>query len=237
VTDDQQEQYKENEPQQTGAAPVGCPLGWWRGALLILLLNSTFFYHGCDRNCTYFSIGAAAPWMVVAVTDEANWPTRLLSASFTALIGGLVLLSVALLLVCRFVPRLPRLLASRTFLVALSLSVAALNSFLVSPAVWSYIVRLPTMYLIEPLDALLYDEAPTAPAMGRADTVIAARLYFLLLVVSLYVLIRLVSYVLRRFVLVEPERWWQFRLGGLMATAVILGTGIGLIVRLVMQGG
>ena len=235
MENDREEQRRDNESQQPSAAPVACPLGWWRGALLILLLNTTFFYQGCDRNSTYLSIGAASPFMVVAVTDEANWPTRLVSTSFTALIAGLILLSVALLLICRFVPWLSRLLASRTFLVALSLSVAVLNSFLVSPVVWSYTARLPTMYLIEPIESLLHDDTSSASVIGDADVVIAARLYFLLLIVGLYLVIRLVSYVLRRFVLVDAERWWQFRLGGLMATAVILGTGIGLVVRLIMQ--
>ena len=37
MENDREEQRRDNESQQPSAAPVACPLGWWRGALLILL--------------------------------------------------------------------------------------------------------------------------------------------------------------------------------------------------------
>lgn len=110
MEDDRESQCRNEESQQSSDAPVACPLSWWRCALLILLLNSTFFYHGCDRS-TYLSIGAPTPWMVVAVDDDANWPSRLLSFSPVGLLVGLGLSVLTLTLVCRFAPWLSRLLA------------------------------------------------------------------------------------------------------------------------------
>jgi hypothetical protein len=215
---------------------VGCPLSWWRAALLILLLNTTFFYHGCDRNNTYFSVGAVSPFMVVAVENDASWPSRLLSVSPVALTAGLLVTIVAVLVICRYVPWLSRRLASRTCLVALSLSVAVLNSFLASPTVWRYIAWMPTTHLVDLSEWVLYGDDASASAGGCAAVIIASRLYFFLLIACLYPLIRLCSFLVRRYLLVESGHWWQFRLGGLVATAVILGTGIGLVVRLMMQG-
>ena len=235
MQDDRDVRRADDRPEPSGTPPVGCPLGWRRAALLVVLLHMTFFYHGCDSGQTYFTIGPVVPFAEVSVQGGPSWPSRLLSCSLVAMLAGIVALAAAMWSIRRFFPRLSRLLASRTLLIALSLSVAALNCFLVIPSVWSSITWMPTLYLAEPIEWMLYGDKSTSSVDDRLAIAISARLYFVLLTASLYLIIRLCSYLMRRYLLVEPERWWQFRLGGLIATAVILGTGIGLAVRLIMQ--
>jgi hypothetical protein len=221
--------------QRAGSSRASCPLTRSRVALLIVLLNTAFFYHGCDRNNTYFSLGAPAPFLEVAVEGDASLPSQIIGGSLFWFGADLVLLVLLFVAVCRYCPSLSRIASSRTFLVAASLAVASLNSFLVSPDVWRNVVWSPTLNLQEAVQWFFLGDVTKDPASNQIDVIVASRLYFFGLLVAGYLIIRVLAFLLRRYFLVEPQRWWQFRLGGLMAASVIVGTAIGLAIRLMMR--
>jgi hypothetical protein len=164
------------------------------------------------------------------------WPSQFQGGSWFLLAVNLVWQGLVLFLICRASPRGARIVASRLFLVAMATAVLVMNSILfLPPWLWCNVIWCPTMYVQSAVRWMLLGDLGGGEAANRLDVIIASRLYFVALIVTIYGLIRLTLAFLRRYLLVEPNRWWQFRLGGLMATAVLLGTGIGLVVRLIMH--
>jgi hypothetical protein len=229
--------HSDDRTDTAAAAAAACRLTWWRATLLILLVNSTLFYHGCRQSKTYFSVGAPGPFLEVVVQDSDRLPSSVRGGSAAWLLADLVLAVGLLVCVGWYLPRVARLLASRTFFATLSICVAVLNSFLISPDVWTYIAWWPTLHVLEAVNWLLSDALADQPAVGRLDVVLASRLYFLLLLTALYLVFKSIAYLVRRYLLIDPQRWWQFQLGGLMAVSVLAGTAIGLIVRILRAGG
>jgi hypothetical protein len=235
VVKQQSEEPETNDAAAFAAASTPCPLGWWRITLLILLLNTTLFFHGCENGDFRYSAGFVPPFLEVAVENSRTWPSHVVDASISSFLAGVLLAVSILWLIRRRCPRLARGLASRTFFGALSISVALLNSFLISPRVWSYVAWWPTMYFISLCEWFLPVQADGPVDSKGLDIVVGSRLYFVSLLSVLYLSLRLGAYVLNRFFLITPKRWWQFQLGGLMGLTVFLGTVIGLVVRILLQ--
>jgi hypothetical protein len=219
------------EPEQGNNRSNGS-LVWLRAALLLLLLNTTLFYGGCKYQEMRFTVGPVAPFVTLAVDEDDWWPSRILGGSSLPLVVNLAVQTLAVVIIWRALPRLAQVLVSRSFLAATAISVLAMNAYLFCPWIWLYVVFWPTLH-IQSAVCKIFLETPRSPDDLYAS--IASRLYFLVLLPATYGLVRATRFLMRRYLLVDPNRWWQFRLSGFMAVAVLLGTMIGMVVRLIVH--
>jgi hypothetical protein len=88
----------------------------------------------------------------------------------------------------------------------------------------------PTNYLFDLLHWLLGE--PQGPTAEQTLVAVAARLHFVLCWTATTALLLLGKWVARRYVFIQPDRWWQFNLRALLVATFIVGTGLGLLVRI-----
>jgi hypothetical protein len=197
---------------------------------LALLLNSALLFNGCRKNVTYFSVGLAAPCAELGFPNNSLMSANLISVSpvCCAINVAAVLLLIWLSLKRQI---LFDVLASRRFFFVVLMTVLLFNSFLAVPPVWEYGVFSPTLRIFGALDWIFSAEGDVEKLL----IIISSRLYFVMCLLFGYSAVRFGHAAFRRYVFIEPDRWWQFKLGGLLTMMVVFGAGIGLLVRLFMN--
>ena len=216
---------------QVGQQPNGQRLTWKRLTLLLILMNTPLFYHGCDSGDTYFTVGAAAPCAELTYTDGGVLPDQAKMTSPWLWCANLFLLVATLWLIRRAFPRLRRIVASRTFLVALLIVILLMNSFLYAGVIWMNVIWSVDMQFLAAVHWLILHDVTDQAAENGVDVALASRLHFFCMLAAVYLVLRLLVWIYNRFVAVDSQRWWQLRLGGLIGAMLILGAGIGMLLR------
>lgn len=202
--------------------------------LLVVLLNGVLFFNGCQQNNTLLTAGFFTPFVELMLVDPDWIPTTLIGIWPWAIVGNLAGLAVVLAAIDRGLPRLAACLASRRFLILLMLAVFTFNSFSYFPALWMNAVWAPTSWIV---DGILWLMPASSEPASKALIAAVARLYLVLVLTFSFLLVSLIRWLCRKYLLVSPERWWQFNLAGLLALMLIFGAGIGLLVRWLTSSG
>lgn len=221
-------------PSTRSAAAAARPLHWRRLALLVVLLNLPLFFQGCQSQTMQFTLGPAIPFAQVEACDQTWFPAVVKSWSWPKSLANLVIVCLGVWLATR-ITWISRVAASRWFPAILLLVASAFNLWLVWPPGWEYVVWTPQWQLC----GLILKTTGQGPAPSETAQwwalLISGRLYYALLAGGLslgYVVVRVF---LRRYFFVRTGARWQIQLGGLIAAVIVLGTAIGMTVRLLMQ--
>lgn len=221
-----------SEPSET-SFNLATPVDWSRTkrayGLRFLLLFSVLFFDGCDASNVMLSPGPFVRIVSIAYEPEAPDLTHLKPGTsfFFSLALTLANLAIAAvgIWILRKRPRLEQHFLSRVFLVSLALHVSIFNSVLFGWSGWTHVVMHPTMQLYE-----LAGQLRLPDSIWLLQGV--ARIYFY----ATFWLTWLVCWLLRklatRYLWLDEAKWWQFRLSGMFAVMVLLGTAIGLFLRL-----
>ena len=205
------------------------PLTWWKVAQLVLLLNCALFFQGCETSRIRVTAGAAVPFVELVYHEQLSFELR--QGSPVLLVLNAALMVIGLYVVRHWRRRWSGLLASRKFLAAAALSVAVFNSFLFLPAIWLHVVFSPTIHLYEAVTWCLFAREPMDSSVQDVVLAVVSRAYFAFFIVAAVALFAFCQLIIRRYVFAR-QRWWQFNLAALMATMTVLGTGIGMLLRL-----
>ena len=211
--------------------PDGRSLTWKRLSLILLLVNTPLFYHGCDSGDTYFTLGAAAPCVELTYADGGVLPDQAKMTSPWLWCANVFLLVATLWLIRRAFPRLRRIVVSQTFLVALLIVILLMNSFLYASVIWMNVIWSVNMQFLVAVHWLILHDVTDHAAENGVDVALASRLHFFCMLAAVYLVLRLLVWIYNRFVAVDSQRWWQLRLGGLIGAMLILGAGIGMLLR------
>jgi hypothetical protein len=196
---------------------------WRRFAAFALLVQSTLFWQGCEQNQMITSLGLAGPAVTVGSGESAgdiHWK----EGSLLFALVNLAVLAAAAVTLANAPPRWTNRLASTRWLVAVALTTAVFNSILYFPFLWIWAVATPTIWLADTLFRTPGDN-------GQLILGTISRLYYLVGIAAIWGVLSLVRLVSRRYLFVAPDRW-QFSLAGLLAVMVLLGTGLGMLLRL-----
>lgn len=198
--------------------------------LLFVLLQLPLFFNGCVNNSYRFTVGALVPCVEFEVGPDFHY-RRLSAVSQLGLPANLLLTATCLLAAASFWPWLWRQLESPLFLASLIVTLWLFWSFWFLPAVWGFVVIIPTTHVANFIRAVVLGDDTT-----RTDPdwpfMIAGRFYFFACLALLCFVLRGAAWIYRRYILVAPDRWWQLSLGGALAAMLVLGTGLGLLLRL-----
>ena len=220
-------------PAKPAPAAAG-KVGWQRVVLLLALLNAPLFFQGCESQKLQFTIGPVVPFAQIEGDEHTWYHAAIVTWSWPKLLANIAILSIGIWLVTR-VTWINRVALSRWFLAVLLVTALAFDSWLVWPAAWEQMVLTPQVHLHGlMLEAIGQRGNPTESGMWWT-LLLSGRLFYVLLVAGLsvgYVLARLF---LRRYFFVRSGSRWQIQLGGLIAAVIVLGTAIGMTVRLLMQ--
>jgi hypothetical protein len=201
---------------------------------LVVLLNLPLFFQGCQSQKMQFTLGPAIPFAQVEADDQTWFPAVVKSWSWPKLLANLVIVCLGVWLATR-ITWISRVAASRWFPAILLLVAIAFNLWLVWPPAWEYLVWTPQWHLFGLILRVAgQGQAPSETAQWWA-LLISGRLYYVLLVAGLSLCFVLSRVFFRRYFFVQSGARWQIQLGGLIVAVVILGTAIGMTVRLLMQ--
>lgn len=193
-----------------------------RVAILLLLSQLTLFTKGCDNGKFQFTLGPAAPYATFTFHDDRLLPLEGVDFS-TAMFALNVILSALAAAGLLAWPRARSFLLRRTLWLSMTICVTIFSAFLFGlGAVWMSLVFAPTANLMDFLE-----KRGLAPLLSVH---VIARLYFVACVVLVDGLLVSAAWFARRYVIVTPARWWQWRLGGLILLMVLTGLALGLIV-------
>lgn len=192
------------------------------------------FFHGCENSNIQLTLGPLTPFAHIDYDDNAPTASQLTSFSAARLLINLAGLSLLLLVVPWWSPRIRSLLASKDLHLALLLVAIVFNSILFGSILyldqlWVNVVFWPTSHWTELLRWLLGEprDQPARSALVAA----AARLHFALSWALVAVVLRAIRWAAQRYVFIQPDRWWQFNLRGLLLITLLLGTGLGMLLR------
>ncbi|MEZ6115528.1 MAG: hypothetical protein R3C28_02990 [Pirellulaceae bacterium] len=227
--------FMRSEPSET-SFNLETPVDWSRTkrayGLRFLLLFSVLFFDGCDASNVMLSPGPFVRIVSIAYEPEAPDLTHLKPGTSFSFSLALTLANLAIaaigIWILRTRPRLERHFLSRVFLVSLALHVSIFNSVLFGWSGWAHVVMHPTMQLYE----LVRQFVP----LSLADSIWllqgVARIYFYTTFWLTWLVCWLLCKLAARYLWLDQAKWWQFRLGGMLAVMVVLGTALGLFLRL-----
>jgi hypothetical protein len=195
---------------------------WRRFLALLLLAQVTLFWEGCQGNQFLLSLGAAGPAATISYS-ESPLTIKLVEFSAGCFAGNLLAIGGAILIFVYAPQHWMNRLASRKLLIAAAIVTAIFNSILYFAGAWAWLVMNPILWIGDTFFHALRDKD------GVLGTI--ARVYFVACVLLFWGLLSLLQTISRRYFFVHADRW-QFSLGGLLALMVILGTGIGMLLRL-----
>jgi hypothetical protein len=204
-----------------------------RGLLLLFLLQLPFFMNGCDFNSIYQTLGFAVPYAEVDMGHRQRPDVRI-SVSGLGFTANLLVIGGGLLLAFCCWPWLWRQLESKSFLFVLVITVWAFDSIWFLPAVWGCVVGSAVMNLANWMQCVASGDMRQTADRGSWCYLLSARLYFLAWLIGGYLLTCGAVWLYRRFVVVTPNRWWQVSLAAVLAAMLILGTALGLLLRLLL---
>lgn len=214
-----------NQPNQAAVQPAARQKRWLRFAVLLLLGQITLFYHGCDNKHVIHSLGPAGAWVTIGI-DESLPASELIDLSPGWLAVNLLAIVVAVVVAARLSPMWFERLTSRQVLAAAAIATLIFNSALYFLTAWVYLVGHPIGWLAH----TFFSGINVSPEVVHG---FVARTYYFVGVVAIAGVLRLVQWLLRRYLFIHADRW-QVSLGGLLALMAILGTGIGLLLRLAL---
>ena len=211
------------------------PLGWPRLVLLVVLLNAPMFFQGCESQKLQFTLGPAVPFAQIEAEDQQPLlPTALVYWSWPKLLANLAILGVILWLATR-VAWGRQAVRSRWFLCILLLVAIAFDLWLIWPPAWQYLVWTPQNHIcVFILRTFTQGQSPSESVVWWV-LLLSGRLYYLLLIAGLSLSFVLTRLFLRRYFFVRAGSRWQIQLGGLVVAMLILGAGVGMAIRLLMQ--
>jgi hypothetical protein len=203
------------------------PIGWRRLVLLLALLNSPLFFNGCESQHVKFTVGAAIPF--------AEFDSKLLWFSWPLLMANGLATFAAIWLATRYVPWLNRMAASRWFLGTLIAVALLFNSWLVWMPFWVHTVFSPQATIAGLMVRAVEGPEGASETAVRWAWTVSGRIYYVLCVAVISGGAVGLRAFLRRYFFVRTGSRWQIQLGGLVIAMLILGTGIGMAIRLLMQ--
>lgn len=203
------------------------PVGWKRLVLLFALLNAPLFFNGCESQEAKFTVGVAIPFAEIG-GGKLNWFSWNLMAA-----NGLVT-TAALWLATRRSRWLNCWATSRN-LAGCLIGVALLfNAWLVWEWPWMHVVFGPQVQIATLIARILGQLGASEEEAARWIWPISARMYYVFCVAVLSGATLGLRAFLNRYFFVRTGSRWQIQLGGLVIAMLILGTGIGMAIRLLM---
>lgn len=200
---------------------------------LILLLSLPLYFQGCEGQRTRHTAGLIVPFVLFEEGDPFPGGLKLISFSPARCVVNFGLLTVGLIVALRRWPRFAAMVETRSFRRELLFIVLLFDSFLYWPFLWVYVVFFPLGWFNEAVRAAL-GFLPEKTA-NYWSLIVAARLLFLAeLALLRFVLHKLIGPYWRRVVLARPDRWWQYRLSGLLTLMLIFGVGAGMLARWIL---
>jgi hypothetical protein len=204
-----------------------CRSPWWLAASLMFVL----FFQGCHSSGIELTAGPVVPFLGVIYNGEEPRQSQLLYFSAVGAVLNLGALIVGLVVVPNTLPRLRRVILSRRFQIAAVLVAIQFNLVLVPGAgavdVWMTVVFGPIAWICDRMD----DWMPVPEVRRPLVLAIVARGYFVICWLSSYALLCGVLVVAERYLGFDRRRWWQFRLRALLAVTFVVGTGLGILLR------
>jgi hypothetical protein len=215
----------------TAAAPAK-PVGWPRLLLLLALLNAPLFFNGCESQQPKFTLGAAVPFAEVRSSDSHFLPDKLLWFSWPLLLANGLGSIATLWLATRRFGWMNRVAASRWFVGTLIAVALLFNSWLVFAPIWAHAVMGPQIQIAGLIAKAQEGPGGVSEGAQRFAWLLSGRLYYAACVGVLGGSIVAVQLFLRRYFFVRSGPRWQIQLGGLIIVMLVLGTVIGMTVRL-----
>jgi len=210
-------------------------VGWRRIVLLVALLNAPLFFQGCQSQRMQFTLGPVVPFAQVESEDQRPWfPARLVAWSWLKLLANFSIVSLGVWVARRRFTWIRRMAASRWLPAILLLVAVVFDVWLIWPWGWEYLVWAPQMQLCNLVVKLVQIENPSETTQWRI-LLLSGRLYYVLLVTGLSLSFLIVRLFLRRYFFVRTGPRWRIQLGGLIVVVIVLGTAIGMTVRLLLQ--
>jgi hypothetical protein len=237
-------------PEPTISAPQSalqptCPkqrsLTWQRLVLIVALLNVPAFFQGCvpQQQAKFrakLTFGVAIPFMeIISPQKEVFGPLELRQWSSWRCLVNFALLGGGIWLLCRRFPWCGRIAASRWTIVTLAIVALVFNTWWYLPGVWFQLVFMPTYHVsIFLQDPVRWQESPNE-SVRYYVLLFSARLYYAACLAGVGGMIWGLRLFLRRCFFVPSGHWWQVQLGGLLVVVLVVGTAIGMVVRLLMH--
>ena len=223
-----------NPDRPASTPPAGRQLGWRRLVLLVVLLNSPMFFQGCESQKFQFTLGAAVPFSQIEANDQQPLlPTTLVFWSWPKLLANVGILALALWLASR-VAWLNRTFASNWFAAVLLLVALVFDLWLIWPPGWEQVVLNPQAQIYALILHIAGESNTPSPNLVWWAMLLSGRVYYVLLVVGLSLSFVLAGLFLRRYFFVRTGARWQVQLGGLVIVMLLLGSAVGVAIRLLM---
>jgi hypothetical protein len=200
--------------------------------MLLAILMSVLFFQGCQSNGLQIgvelTVGPVAPFLAFLYDEDDSGKAELLYLSVGRAILNVGVLAAVFLLAPSWIPWFDRLVRSRRFQIAALLVAIIFNNVLFFTRVWVQLVYWPIAWTCERIDNVL----PISDAWKPLTIATVARGHFLACWAGTYALFCLALFVSERYLGFDRRRWWQFNLRLLMAVTFVVGTTLGLVLRL-----
>ncbi len=188
------------------------------------------FFQGCENNRIQLTVGPLAPFAEIDYDEELPFDSDLTYFSVPRLAFNFVGLGFLLVILPWYSRRVRGVLASPEVRVAILIVAIVFNSILYLHPLWVNAVFWPTCNVTDVLESVF--GSPTTQSGERWMMASASRLYFLICWSAVTLLLWVSKWVARRYVFVDPNRWWQFNLQSFLLATFIVGTGLGMLLRL-----
>lgn len=171
---------------------------WARGVLVLTALNASLYLKGCTQDYRLLvSVGFPLPASVLEMREvklsdqpdppEIVVPREVRNASLAVLALDLLVTAGMLFALRRLVPRFWTRLVSRRGLVAIGAAWGLVNSAVICMVVWGWSVFHPTVWIARALAWVVFlGEVPRGQLDPAYSVSLAARLWFLLLALTIY---------------------------------------------------
>ena len=201
----------------------------------MVLLNAPLYFNGCESQQLKFTVGTVVPC--------GEFADKLLWWSWPNLVAGLALTLLAIWGFTRRVRWMNSVAASNWFVGTLVTVATIFNSWLAWPPLWANLVLAPQMQIAGLLVQSFGAQDGANEMAVKIAWLVSGRLYYATCVVGVYGAMagvarcfaaRTSSFAIRPAADCTAGRW-QIQLGGLIIAMIVLGTAIGMSVRLLMQ--
>jgi hypothetical protein len=193
------------------------------------------FFQGCESQKLQFTLGPAVPFAQIEGDDQRHWfPASLVSWSWPKFLANIALLVASLWLAAN-VSWIRRILGSNWFAAVLLLIASAFNLWLIWPPGWEHVVVNPQSQIYNLILQTVGQPDTPSPDVVWWAMLLSGRFYYLLLVADLSLSFVLARLFLRRYFFVRTGSRWQIQLGGLVVVMLLLGSALGMAIRLWMQ--
>jgi hypothetical protein len=186
------------------------------------------FFQGCERGGIALTMGPVTPYLCVIYDSDHPQRSQWVEFSVGRALVNLAVLGCGLVALPRWWPRLAPLVCSRRFQGSAMLVAIVFNLVLVAESLWVNLVFHPISLICDVLDKCL----GIAESWRTLTVAAVARLYFVFCWLAAYGFASLVLVVAERYLGFDRRRWWQYNLRLLLAVTFVVGTGLGIALRL-----